>query len=372
MRHDRAPGRTQRHLLSTPRDKPDARPSGACRKFGSRRRPRLPPFLAAADRRCANAAFRDRPAPGTFVVFAAEGRAPTCLRMIRPRMASKHRKLVAFAAVLAAAGTVAACGEAKVEDSASNSEGVNRGAELFHERCSGCHTLDAAAAEGSATKVRDRERIDGPNFNQRKETVEQVLYAIHNGGFSGAIMPQNIVVGQDAETSPSSSRSTRGPTSPPRRRQGSENSGRVAPVLDLRRHPRGPGRGARRAGPSPRRLATTASTRCSRSTSAAAPLLPELEALRARKNAASEAIAAAKRAARTPRDAIAAMREVGGAREAARRRAGRRRGAARRGAGGAAEPAAPDAPDEDDGRPRGRPGRATPPAAGPPRARRRA
>jgi len=135
---------------------------------------------------------------GDDVVFAAKGRAPTCLRMIRPRMASKHRKLAVLAAVVAAAGTVAACGSAEVEDSASNPPAVNRGAELFFERCSGCHTLDAAAAEGSATKVRDRERVDGPNFNQRKETVDQVLYAIRNGGFSGAIMPQNIVVGQEA------------------------------------------------------------------------------------------------------------------------------------------------------------------------------
>ncbi len=119
--------------------------------------------------------------------------------MIRPRMAPKHRKLASVAAVLAAGGTIAACGEAKVVDSPENSAAVNRGAELFFERCSGCHTLDAAASEGSATKVRDRERVDGPNFNQRKETVEQVLYAIRNGGFSGAIMPQNIVVGQDAQ-----------------------------------------------------------------------------------------------------------------------------------------------------------------------------
>jgi hypothetical protein len=43
------------------------------------------------------------------------------------------------------------------------------------------------------------ERTDGPNFDQRKETVAQVLYAIRNGGFSGAIMPQNIVVGRDAQ-----------------------------------------------------------------------------------------------------------------------------------------------------------------------------
>ena len=33
----------------------------------------------------------------------------------------------------------------------------------------------------------------------RRETKDQVLYAIRNGGFSGAIMPQNIVVGDDAE-----------------------------------------------------------------------------------------------------------------------------------------------------------------------------
>jgi hypothetical protein len=28
--------------------------------------------------------------------------------------------------------------------------------------------------------------------------MDNVLYAIRNGGFSGAIMPENIVVGQDA------------------------------------------------------------------------------------------------------------------------------------------------------------------------------
>ena len=40
---------------------------------------------------------------------------------------------------------------------------------------------------------------NGPNFNIRKENVEQVLYAIRNGGFSGAIMPENILVGEDAK-----------------------------------------------------------------------------------------------------------------------------------------------------------------------------
>jgi mono/diheme cytochrome c family protein len=70
-----------------------------------------------------------------------------------------------------------------------------RGATLFAERCAGCHTLDAAGTEGSNPE----ERVAGPNFDNRRETKEQVLYAIRNGGFSGSIMPQNIVVGEDAE-----------------------------------------------------------------------------------------------------------------------------------------------------------------------------
>jgi mono/diheme cytochrome c family protein len=71
----------------------------------------------------------------------------------------------------------------------------SRGATLFAERCAGCHTLEAAGTEGSNPD----ERVAGPNLNARKETKEQVLYAIRNGGFSGAIMPQNIVVGEDAD-----------------------------------------------------------------------------------------------------------------------------------------------------------------------------
>ena len=81
--------------------------------------------------------------------------------------------------------------------SACGSEGVqvnDRGAHLFAERCAGCHTLAAAGTHGSVN-----ERISGPNLNYRKETQTTVLYAIRNGGFSGAIMPQNIVVGKDAE-----------------------------------------------------------------------------------------------------------------------------------------------------------------------------
>lgn len=70
------------------------------------------------------------------------------------------------------------------------------GAQLFAERCSGCHTLSAAGTQGTANRS---QRVQGPDFDLRTETVEDVIYAIRNGGFSGAIMPQNIVVGEDAE-----------------------------------------------------------------------------------------------------------------------------------------------------------------------------
>ena len=75
---------------------------------------------------------------------------------------------------------------------------IQNGARLFSDNCAGCHNLDVVGAEGGALQVHDRERVDGPNFNVRKEDVQSVLYAIRNGGFSGAIMPENIVVGRDA------------------------------------------------------------------------------------------------------------------------------------------------------------------------------
>jgi mono/diheme cytochrome c family protein len=97
---------------------------------------------------------------------------------------------------LAVTPFAAGCGSRGV--SVPESDRNHEGAVLFAQNCSGCHTLDVVGAMGSATKIRDRERVDGPNFNTRKEEVDQVLYAIRNGGFSGAIMPQNIVVGKDA------------------------------------------------------------------------------------------------------------------------------------------------------------------------------
>src|SRR5215211_4986076 len=47
--------------------------------------------------------------------------------------------------------------------------------------------------------VTRRKRTNGPNFNVKVEKKQDVLFAIRNGGFSGAIMPANIVVGDDAQ-----------------------------------------------------------------------------------------------------------------------------------------------------------------------------
>ena len=90
---------------------------------------------------------------------------------------------------------LAACGGSEGIQLSEEDPGYE-GAVLFAERCSGCHTLKAAGAQGSANRAL---RTQGPNLDQRAETVEDVLYAIRNGGFSGAIMPQNIVVGEEAD-----------------------------------------------------------------------------------------------------------------------------------------------------------------------------
>jgi len=109
---------------------------------------------------------------------------------------------VALVALAAAATTIlAACGWGGNNGISVTGQpaSIERGALLFRQRCSGCHNLDVVGAVGGATQIKDRERVDGPNFNVRKEDVQTVLYAIRNGGFSGAIMPENIVVGAYAQ-----------------------------------------------------------------------------------------------------------------------------------------------------------------------------
>lgn len=123
-------------------------------------------------------------------------------------LAAVMRRVLTTAIALTAAVSFSACGDKSTlpggesalhEDSAKNASATTRGAQLFSQRCAGCHTLDVTGSEGGASEVRDRERVDGPNFNVRKETADNVLYAIRNGGYSGAIMPENIVVGKDAD-----------------------------------------------------------------------------------------------------------------------------------------------------------------------------
>jgi mono/diheme cytochrome c family protein len=112
---------------------------------------------------------------------------------------SRLAKILALGtAALVVAGVAAACGTQKIAVPRAQTQ-LRSGAELFQQRCSGCHSLSYAAANGSAPNIRTAQATSGPNFNQRCERpVDRVLYAIANGGFSGAYMPQNVVVGQDA------------------------------------------------------------------------------------------------------------------------------------------------------------------------------
>ena len=111
---------------------------------------------------------------------------------------SRSRRLTLSATLLCAVALGAgACGSEGIE--LASDDPNYQGAQLFAERCSGCHTMSAAGTEGSASNVSTRERKDGPNFDQRRESVEDVLFAIQNGGFSSGPMPQNIATGEEAQ-----------------------------------------------------------------------------------------------------------------------------------------------------------------------------
>jgi mono/diheme cytochrome c family protein len=109
-------------------------------------------------------------------------------RRVRPALATA----IALIAVLG----LTACGFGEEKISVSEGDPSHNGAVLFATHCSGCHTLSAAGTQGTGNRS---VRTQGPNLDQRVETYEDALYAIQNGGFSGAIMPQNIVVGPEAE-----------------------------------------------------------------------------------------------------------------------------------------------------------------------------
>jgi mono/diheme cytochrome c family protein len=131
--------------------------------------------------------------------FAARRLGPARTSLICPPV-FRPKPLWVAVGVTAGALAVTACGTQKINaDNNQPDSPVHQGAVIFHERCGGCHTLTAAATHGSATNVSQKERTDGPNLDFRKESVQDVLFAIRNGGFSGSIMPANVVVGQDAQ-----------------------------------------------------------------------------------------------------------------------------------------------------------------------------
>ncbi len=114
----------------------------------------------------------------------------------------RHKRLFAsLLAAVAVAFVVSACGTEAIgvpkSDPTYASDSI--AAHLFNERCGGCHTLSYAGTHGSGVNPTTFATISGPSFNQRCERPAiRVLYAIENGGFSGAYMPQNIFVGKQA------------------------------------------------------------------------------------------------------------------------------------------------------------------------------
>jgi mono/diheme cytochrome c family protein len=103
--------------------------------------------------------------------------------------------LITVTALLAAFG-LAACGFGEDGVSLSKDDPNYEGAVLFGTHCSGCHTFSPAGTQGTGNRGA---RTQGPNLDQRTETYDDALFAIQNGGFSGAIMPANIVVGDEAD-----------------------------------------------------------------------------------------------------------------------------------------------------------------------------
>ena len=103
---------------------------------------------------------------------------------------------LAIVTAIAALIALSAAGCGKQGISVAKDSPDYRGADLFATHCAGCHTLSAAGTQGTGNRGL---RTQGPNLDQRTETFDDALFAIRNGGFSGAIMPQNIVVSDEAE-----------------------------------------------------------------------------------------------------------------------------------------------------------------------------
>jgi mono/diheme cytochrome c family protein len=105
------------------------------------------------------------------------------------------RRLLIPITIVAAAAALAACGTESISVSEGGSD-AEAGAQIFAANCAGCHTLTPAGTQGSGNRAL---RVQGPNLDQRAVAYDDALFAIHNGGASGAVMPQNIVTGEDAK-----------------------------------------------------------------------------------------------------------------------------------------------------------------------------
>ena len=209
-------------------------------------------------------------------------------------------------AAIVAALALGACGTEGIE--VSEDDPTYDGAVLFAERCSGCHTMKAAGAQGSANRTL---RNQGPNLDQRTETVDDVLYAIRNGGFSGAIMPQNILVGDEAEAvaefvAEYAGSDVEEPNTPGADQDAPASDARPS-MLDLRAIRDDPA-AAREA--LARRGAAEQLDELLALDARRRELLPEAEGRRARQNEASEQIAAGKRAGEDVSEVIERMKAV--------------------------------------------------------------
>ncbi len=113
-------------------------------------------------------------------------------------MINRTRSLLVLS-LLAAAVFVSGCGSQDI--TVPQGTIAYEGAVIFAEKCGGCHTISAAGTQGSKPQgeINTKDRTNGPNFDTRKETYEDAITAIRQGGFSGAIMPGNIVTGDDAK-----------------------------------------------------------------------------------------------------------------------------------------------------------------------------
>ena len=167
------------------------------------------------------------------------------LRMMAPDM-GRRRPAIAAALVVTAAGAVA-CGSQGISPKiASQPENVQHGAQLFSERCSGCHTLDVVGAAGHRAQRRASASASTARTStcaRRRPTTSSTRSA--TAASRARSCPRTSWSGRTPTTSRPSSPSTRAGERPVARGAG---GGRARPQA----HPPRPRRGPRRAG-APRR-----------------------------------------------------------------------------------------------------------------------